>query len=191
METTLTNSESIVKSWTYAKSKEGKGLNKATAKSSLVVTNKRIINITQSNRAYSREEVDIKSVKSIACSGRSGANFMLLIMAGMFFLMTIVTFFLPTMLQTDDSVLTYIGLVPLAMTVVCVLVFIFTLGAKFRLIIYTDGVDTPTLTLGAIATSRRRRKEKANIIKVKVNYAAALEIMQEIGTLITSAKENA
>lgn len=136
---TLGNNESVVKSWEYAKTK---GLIFKKGTSSLTVTNKRVINITESKKAIVRDEVSVNEITGISASYSS--NFSLLfILLGVLFCCTII--FIPIGTRLID------------------------LGTGTSLTVVMDGYP---MNDAMISTSSIRRRRKKHVrLKVYKNAA--------------------
>ena len=161
MELICGKNESIVKSWDYALEK--RGLDRKNF--NLSVTNKRIISSAESSTSYERGEIYLSDVKSLGFKfERNGLlkAILLLILGILTTIMVVGVFFIISAIKI--------------------------LKAKsFALTILTYGADSESLSLG---TSSMLTKKSRGKLKVVVNKNAAMEIMNELGTIILDIKAN-
>lgn len=153
--------ESVIKSWDYAYTKQ-RGERKTY---NLTVTDKRMVASSESSNNVDRREIYLDDVKtmdySFSKSGLLGA--LLLIIFGVFLSIVIIGIF---MIINGVHKLK---------------------EGSFTLTITTRGEESDGIALGA--SSFLNLKKKRGKLKVKVDREAAIEIINELGAILTDAKD--
>lgn len=154
----LANSESMIKAWTYATSKQGS----ERKEHSLIITDKRIISSSESKRMVTRREIYLQDVKSMDYTFAQ---------RGLFWAVICLIF----------GILTAIALVGIFFIVKAVKMF---KDKSFILTITTEGFESYGLEVGATSFFARKRGK----IKVRVNKHDVLDIIDELGAIILDVK---
>ncbi len=159
MELKCGKNETLLKSWTYAKEKQGwehKEYN-------LTVTDKRIISSAESSKCMDRREIYLDDVKTLeynfAKKGAFGAMLMLIL-----------------------GIITSIMVIGIFLIIRAVHIL---KEKSFTLTITTQGEESDGINLGASSMLRSKKHGK---LKVKVNKDAAIEIMNELGAIVLDKK---
>lgn len=174
----LAKDEVVLKSWTYAKSKQGG----ERATHTLDVTNKRVIVSEESNRGIERSEVPLAAVKCIHGSTKKPS------IVG-----AVLCFILGALLIIMSIAGAGEGTAKMVIPGVVAGVVLFIIGAgllnqgAFVLELVTSVKHGVSLEIGAVKISKRLRKGK---LKVKVYNDVAKEIMDEIGAIILNCQAN-
>ncbi len=155
----LATGEVIVKDWDYAQTKSA-GVKTV---SNLTVTNKRIVYTAESKRGLSREEIPLDSVKMV--------------------------YFGSTKQQTGTAIFYIIFGAIFAMTLVGIPLLVLgirmLIQASFNIEIVTKGVEGTSLDIGIAKIFGKKKKPR---IKVKINKAACVNIVEEFGAAFMEAK---
>lgn len=153
MDIRLSTGEEIVKQWDYAKTKQRAG----RTKFSLILTNKRLVSLSESRKQISRDDFLLKNINGV--SATCGQNKTLFVL-GVILCLTIIGMI--------------IG-IPLVI-----------LGSrkKLSLSIYgefmdTSVIDTGTVSSGLFGIFKRKKKTK-----IKIDGKQAEDIVESIGALI-------
>ena len=153
--------ESVIKSWDYALEK--RRFERTTH--NLTVTDKRIVSSSESKTSFERREIYLSDVKTLDYKFQRNGMFkaILMLILGILTAIVVVGIFL-------------------------ILAAVKILKAKsFALTIITSGCESEGLSLGA---SSMLKKKSSGKIKVVVNKNAAMEIMNELGSIILDVKSN-
>lgn len=153
MDIRLSTGEEIVKQWDYAKTKQRAG----RTKFSLILTNKRLVSLSESRKQISRDDFLLKNINGV--SATCGQNKTLFVL-GVILCLTIIGMI--------------IG-IPLVI-----------LGSrkKLSLSVYgefmdTSVIDTGTVSSGLFGIFKRKKKTK-----IKIDGKQAEDIVESIGALI-------
>ena len=184
----LAKDETIVKEWEYAKSRTAMGfLEKVETKSTLTVTNKRLISTSKSDRKVEQQEIPIQSIKSISCSHEIPSILSVIIFITLGVLALILALVLQNSDEMEDGALILVALV-LAVLGVCFIIA----GIKrlnqgiFKMVITTTGREGEALELGA--TRLFKRFAKSGKVKVQINNDVIKEIIDTLGAIIIENK---
>ncbi len=185
MALTLANGEKIVKQYDYSKSIAGKGKGLLT-ESRLIVTNKRIIEekvcATKRNEKIIRNEIPLEKAKKVSSSFRRKGNALWAILAGLSALVMIAGF---------AGGIMGLGVIGFAAMIVFALIFIFLRKSVVKVTISTDSIINPALMVQS-ATQRRLSARQIDlyteVVKVMVDPAVAMQMVDEIGATILDAK---
>ncbi len=163
MEIKFANEEQVIKSWDYAKS--GKRFSKNKVQHNLTLTNKRVIATSENATALKRDEVPIKSVKTVSGEFRKNGKLLpiLKIVFGALFTICII-----------GIIFKGFGIKMLAAGIAelksCV----------FELTLVTAGEEGSALKVGASSGIIK----KATKFKVYTDKAVAREIINEVGAIV-------
>lgn len=153
MDIRLSTGEEIVKQWDYAKTKQRAG----RTKFSLILTNKRLVSLSESRKQISRDDFLLKNINGV--SATCGQNKTLFVL-GVILCLTI------------------IGMI------IGIPMVIFGSRKKLSLSIYgefmdTSVIDTGTVSSGLFGIFKRKKKTK-----IKIDGKQAEDIVESIGALI-------
>ena len=154
----LANSESMIKAWTYAHSKQ----RLERKEHSLIVTDKRIIASSESNKSVTRREIYLQDVKSM------DYNFT---QRGIFGAVICLIF----------GILTAVAIIGIFFIAHAVKMF---RDKKFILTITTEGFESFGLEIGASSFFAKKRGK----IKVRVNKEDVFDIIDELGAIVLDVK---
>ena len=177
----LSKDEGVIKEWNYAVSK--KGMEKTEA--SLVVTNKRVVHDVKNYHSISRTEIPLKEVKSIDYYSNSKISIgaVLAIIFGV--VLAIVGFVLMGKLGDDAG----IAAIPIVFGVVLVIAGIIGLSkSAFTMVLYTSGIVTEMLSIGASAIKPKRKRKRGGKVKIKVDKNVAADIIDSLGAIVLDAQ---
>ncbi len=189
----LANGEALIKNWEYATSKvHGKW-----TKSTLTITNKRIVATAKNSRRVDQTEIPLQSVKGVYCRQEKPAVALAVIflILGLILIAVGVTAIVngmnydpyDTEMYTGiDPILgTYLTLGGIILAVYCI-VYLATTKGKFVLILTTEGLEGEPLTVGVSKIFGRR---KGRDVKIKrINHDVAGEIIESLGAIIMTYK---
>ena len=175
----LSKEEGVIKEWKYAVSK--KGVEKTEA--NLVVTNKRVVHDIKNYHSISRTEIPLKEIKSVHYYSNSklsvGAIFAIII--------GIVSAILGFVLMGKAGDAAGIAAIPIVFGVILVIAGIIGLSkSAFTMVLYTHGIFTEVLNIGASAIKSKRKK--GGKIKIKVDKNVAADIIDSLGAIILDAQ---
>ena len=160
MELICGTNESIVKSWDYALEKRGLLESK---NHNLTVTDKRIVASSISNTSYERREIYLSDVKTLDFkfqrNGAAKAIFMLIL-----------------------GIITAILIFGIFLIVAAVRIL---KARSFSLTIITSGGSSEGISVGAFSVLNKKNYDK---LKVIVNKTAAMEIINQLGSIILDIK---
>ncbi len=175
----LSKDEGVVKEWKYAISK--KGVEKTEA--SLLVTNKRVVHDIKNYHSISRTELPLKEIKSVHYYSNSkfGIGAILAIILG------VVAAIAGFVLMGQAGGVAGIAAIPIVFGVILVIAGIIGLSkSAFNMVLYTHGMFTEVLNIGASAIKSKRKK--AAKVKIKVDKNVAAEIIDSLGAIILDAQ---
>lgn len=159
MDIKYASNEQLVKTWDYASSKEGSDRRDYN----ISVTNKRIIYTAEGNKGIDRREMYLSDVKTLEYGFAKSAG-------------------IGTILLLIFGIITAIVVVGIFMIIKAV----HLLREKtFTLEITANGFESEGISVGAssLLTSKKHKK-----LKVKVYKEAAMELINELGAIVASAK---
>lgn len=153
MDIRLSTGEEIVKQWDYAKTKQRAG----RTKFSLILTNKRLVSLSESRKQISRDDFLLKNINGV--SATCGQNKTLFVL-GVILCLTIIGMIIGIPLVRLGS------------------------RKKLSLSIYgefmdTSVIDTGTVSSGLFGIFKRKKKTK-----IKIDGKQAEDIVESIGALI-------
>lgn len=189
----LANGEALIKNWEYATSKvHGKW-----TKSTLTITNKRIVATAKNSRRVDQTEIPLQSVKGVYCRQEKPAVALavVLLIIGLVLLAVGITSIVNGLdydpydyemySGIDPIVGTYLTLGGIVLAVNCI-IYLCTTKGKFVLILTTEGVEGEPLTVGVSKIFGRR---KGRDVKIKrINHDVAAEIIDSLGAIIMTYK---
>lgn len=186
-EISLAHGEEVLRRWDYAQSG---GNQKDAGKSSLIVTNKRIISAVSEKQGdthgLSTQEIAIDDVKSVSgfYSNTSTSHRLALIIC---LLLAAATFCIPFLTEIYALVT-----IPIALIIIGVVVF-FRGGksSKFYLYLTTRGTEGTPMEVSANILGDRKNKTVTNIDSVEIDPAVAQEIVASIGAIVLDHKSGA
>lgn len=167
MNITLSTGESLIRNWDYGKTKVGR----KTTEHSLVLTNKRIVAMSEGPQEISRTEIPLEAAKSIDGAATKQATFFTYVKLVFSIIFSLVIIGIPLLLRTLKELR----------------------ACTFELTVTTSGGEGSALYLGGATEANKRRsifsifkrKKKA---KVYVDKKVAFNIIDEVGAAIISAK---
>ena len=186
----LANGENIVKQYDYAKTKKGL----LSIQSRLIVTNKRVIEEkvcdAKRNERVVRSEIPIEKAKYVSTRFKREGNLLWLIIA-IFGLILFIGGLISSSSSEDSSpALPLIGIVVLALGIG---LFIFLRKSAVTCVISSDRLVVPAMTFSS-ATKRFLFKSHVaannEVLKIDVDPAVALEMVDELGAVILDARCN-
>lgn len=153
MDIRLSTGEEIVKQWDYAKTKQRAG----RTKFSLILTNKRLVSLSESRKQISRDDFLLKNINGV--SATCGQNKTLFVL-GVILCLTIIGMIIGIPLVRLGS------------------------RKKLSLSVYgefmdTSVIDTGTVSSGLFGIFKRKKKTK-----IKIDGKQAEDIVESIGALI-------
>ena len=153
MDIRLSTGEEIVKQWDYAKTKQRAG----RTKFSLILTNKRLVSLSESRKQVSRDDFLLKNINGV--SATCGQNKTLFVL-GVILCLTIIGMIIGIPLVRLGS------------------------RKKLSLSVYgefmdTSVIDTGTVSSGLFGIFKRKKKTK-----IKIDGKQAEDIVESIGALI-------
>ena len=168
----LAQNEQVVRKWEYA---SAQGFSKHTA--TLTVTNERIVHEVKSATRLERQEIPVKSAKSIYASrANSILGIILLILAGIFFLMMVSLFG-----ELDEEALIFlVPIIPLVIFGILLLK-----RCAMTLVITTEGRSEVGLSLGVFS---RLAGYLSGTIRVHADRDTVDNMLENIGALIVDIK---
>lgn len=189
----LANGEALIKNWEYATSKvHGKW-----TKSTLTITNKRIVATAKNSRRVDQTEIPLQSVKGVYCRQEKPAVSLAVVflIIGLVLLAVGITSIVngidydPYEYEMysgiDPIVGTYLTLAGIILVVYCI-IYLCTTKGKFVLILTTEGIEGEPLTVGVSKIFGRR---KGRDVKIKrINHDVAAEIIDSLGAIIMTYK---
>ena len=175
----LSKDEGVIKEWKYAISK--KGMEKTEA--NLVVTNKRVVHDIKNYHSISRTEIPLKEVKSVHYYSNSKLSLRAVFAIILGIIAAIVGFVLIG--KAEDAAA--VAALPIIIGIVLVIAGIIGLTkSAFTMTLYTHGVFTEILDIGASAIKSKRKKSAK--VKIKVDKNVAAEIIDSLGAIILDAQ---
>ena len=189
----LANGEALIKNWEYATSKvHGKW-----TKSTLTITNKRIVATAKNSRRVDQTEIPLQSVKGVYCRQEKPAvaAAVIFLIIGLILLSVGITAIVngasydpydyEAYQGIDPIVGTYLTLAGAIVAIYCI-VYLCTTKGKFVLILTTEGIEGEPLTVGVSKIFGRR---KGRDVKIKrINHNVAAEIIDSLGAIIMTYK---
>ncbi len=186
----LSQSESIVREYKYAKKKR---LLKTTEES-LVVTNKRIIRRTEGHglgiSSVSNVEMPIKNATYVTTTFSAKSKFLLLILGIIFAVIGLIT--IAAAISAEEFGIAIFGIIFIALCVLSIFLFIKKKIYTCYCLISTDTRINNVFSLGAISYRLLTGKATGNggmLIKITVNGDTAREMTEELGSVITDVNE--
>lgn len=185
----LAKDEVLVKSWDFAKSKQGSEKKNHI----LEITNKRLVLSEEGNRGIERTEVGISSISKVHGKTFVPSKFGAIMRIILAIVLVIVGAVLPGLLGEKTAAMLKelsLDLIILAVAfIIAVILFIkailLLMRGAFELTIWTAGYQTEGFNIGV----QRLGKFKASTAKVKmsVHKDVANEILDELGALIVES----
>ncbi len=178
----LAPGEHLIKEWQYAKSKTKSG----KLKSSLVVTDRRIVHQVSGRLTKSRQEILTSSVCGVETSGtkQSKAPAILALIVS---IIAIVAGVALGFLNGWD-------IIPLAVCAVGALLFVISFLAlllckkyKLQLKIYSRAIGMPSVSI-ACSSIKAKKEPCFNEIKIKVRKSVGEDIVQTLGTVLLGCR---
>ena len=170
----LAQNEQVVRKWEYA---SAQGFSKHTA--TLTVTNERIVHEVKSGTRLERQEIPVKSAKSIYASRANNIlGIILLILAGLFLIYSFV--------QLASPYGKGMGAVLLVLAIAMgVIGYIFLKRCSMTLVITTEGRSEVGLSLGVFS---RLAGYLSGTIRVHADRDTVDNMLENIGALIVDIK---
>ncbi len=176
----LADGEQIIGSWDYAKFKEKA---KTYGGATFTVTNKRIINRTETDQGSTRSEMALSNVRTLNGSVKY-VRLLPLLVCGIIFLVLGLLFTILSLALEEIEIPIYIGLILLAVGVILFIVWSVYRRKSFLLVI-TGAPHDAGMTVGrsALATTGKK-KPKTRDLKIVIDSTAAAEIVDTVGSAI-------
>lgn len=167
-----TDTETIIKCYNYASTK----VNKGEIKSSLTVTNLRVIMESKGKRSFERKEIPLQAICYVESSYYKDSKPWGIILFAL--LMTSICLALA-------FILTLYFLLACLPFVALTIVYLFKKGETLSMNIYTDKPIYNVLSLSCNSLKSKKREEKLSVTKVFVNISPeARNMLENFGTLI-------
>ena len=194
----LGNNEKIVKNYDYSTVKKGI-FKKEVTTNSLTVTNRRVVLQSVSNHVVARKEIPVSSAEYVdATFAKNGRSLLKTILCGLFTLLALVVFFVINS-KTNNALgaqgINPIGIVflvvagvGLVLTVINVLVYIFSLGGA---VLITIGGRRPEIELLTLGASNMVESKGSESIKIKVDRHVSETMVNELGAVIMNINDGA
>lgn len=184
----LAKDETIVKEWEYAKSRTAMGfLDKVETKSTLTVTNKRLISTAKSERKVEKKEIPLESIKSVSYSHEVPSKLSAIISIALGIITIILGILLMNSDEMEDALLGMVGLAIIVIGVVLIIRGIKRLNQGiFTMVITTFGREGEALEIGAARLFKKLAK--GGKLKVQINNDIIDEIVDTLGAIIIDNK---
>lgn len=182
MELILAKNEEIIKKYDYSEKHVKSGLQSNDVTSSLIITNKRIINESVSKKNIFRKEIPVESADYVSTAYASNAmSFLAAAALGAAFLLFLILYF-----TTENSLLLTISIIAAVAAVVFVIIAILKRGAGVKLEISGKMGEYGLMEVGASSLQSAKRITK---MKIKVDKETAQNMINELGAILLDLKK--
>ena len=176
----LASSESKIKEWEYGSVK----IKRKVTKSTLTVTNKRIIKTERSATKLEQQEIPISSVKSIHCTHDVPSKLGAILMIIFGILLMVVGAYI-MMEESDYMIPAVVGVV---LGLIMMIAGIKRLNqGQFSLVITTVGVEGESLTAGLVKWYKK--VGRGGKMKVKINNAVVEDLIASLGAIVAEYRK--
>ncbi len=182
MELILAKNEEIIKKYDYSEKHEKRGLISNDVTSSLIITNKRIINESVSKRNVFRKEIPIESADYVSTAYASNAmSFLAAAALAIIFVLFLIFYF-----STENSLLLALSIIAAVAAVVFIIIAILKRGAGVKVEISGRMGEYGLMAVGASSLQSAKRLTK---IKIKIDKGTAQNMINELGATILDLKK--